>query len=614
MVIDSAGVAPYSYSIDGGAFQTQTAPFTISNIFSGIHTVEILDANGCGNSISIDVSAPLDIVPTLNVLPSCNNDDGEIALTAAGGTGSFTYTIVPNPGSINLSGNLFTGVPSGTYTITITDTITACTENVTIVVPEAIAPTFTLVPTEVITCFGSNTGEFEINITNFTGAYTYEVFDNLNASVTGVVASNTATNPQIVTGLAAGNYTVTITQTENPFCEATSNVIIASPLEVLALTVSETSSVTCTDSEGTIVAIAEGGWGNYEYELTGSATIAYSPNGTFTNLSAGTYIINARDAQNCIVSETITLNIPAPITATFAQSVTELACFGDQNASISITTVSGGQGLNYSYTLNTLSPTVSTSGPQNTPVFNGLAAGSYTVTITDGFDCEFTSLDITISNPTEIQSSLVTTSTQTCLTEATLTLSASGGTGPYDYSTTNTFTTVLGSFVSSITFPVAAGTYSYYVRDANNCSINVSNEITIETIPDLTINLESINPTINCAGDNNGTINASAQGGLGDYVYTLQDGLGNTIPAIQNSPGVFTELIAGDYIVYVESGDCDFTSALITITQPLAPLDAVINVSNITCPGTDNGVIEIIATGGTGVIKYAISPQLNQFF
>ena len=66
--------------------------------------------------------------------------------------------------------------------------------------------------------------------------------------------------------------------------------------------------------------------------------------------------------------------------------------------------------------------------------------------------------------------------------------------------------------------------------------------------------------------------------------------------------------------MFVESGDCDATSAPITITQPLAPIDASIIVNNITCPGTNNGSVEINASGGTGIIKYAISPQLNQFF
>ncbi|WP_339614633.1 T9SS type B sorting domain-containing protein [uncultured Winogradskyella sp.] len=614
VTLDTVGIPPYGYSIDGGAFQTQTAPFTITNLFAGTHTIEIQDANGCGNIISLDISEPIDITPTITVLPSCNNDDGQITVTGSGGTGTYTYSILPNPASITLSGNLFSGVPSGTYVITITDSVTLCTEEASIVVAEAIRPIFTLTAAESVVCFGDNSGEFEIDITNYSGGYTYEVLDNLGTSVTGVVTANTSTNPLNVAEMEAGNYSVIITQTDIPFCSSTSNVIIASPFEALSLTVSETSNVTCNDNAGTIVAIANGGWGDYEYELTGDATLAYSNNGTFANLSAGTYTINARDAEGCITSESITLNVPTAITATFTPSTAILSCFGDQNASITVTTVSGGEGINYSYTLNTISPTVSSSGPQSSNIFDGLGAGTYTVTITDGFDCEFTSLDIVIANSTEVAPSLVLETTQTCLTEAALTLAASGGTAPYQYSNNSTFGTILGTFATSTTFPVTAGTYSYYVRDANNCVTNISNEITIDTLPELTINLESNNPSINCAGDNNGSILATAQGGLGNYVYELQDGLGNEITAIQNTPGIFTELIAGDYIIYLESGDCDFTSSPITITQPLAPLDAVINVSNITCPGTDNGSIEIIATGGTGIIKYAISPQLNQFF
>ncbi|NNE31291.1 MAG: T9SS type B sorting domain-containing protein [Winogradskyella sp.] len=612
--LDSPGIPPYSYSINGGAFQTQTAPFTITNLYSGTHTVEIQDANGCGNLITIDISAPLDLSPSITALPSCNNDDGEITVNGTGGTGSYAYSISPNPATISLSGNVFSGVPSGTYTITITDTVTLCDEDATLVVPEAILPIFTLTPTESVTCFGGNTGEFEINITNYTGAYTYEVFDELGTSVFGVISANTTTNPESVTGMQAGFYTVEITETDIPFCTASSNVIINSPSEALMLSVSETSNVTCNNNEGTIVAIADGGWGDYEYELTGASSEAYSANGTFSDLSAGTYTVNVRDSEGCITSETITLNEPAPITATFSPSTTQLACFGDQNASITVNTVNGGQGSNYVYTLNTVQPTVSSSGPQTSNVFNNLGAGTYNITITDGFDCEMTSLDIVISSPTEVEPNLVLESSQTCLSDATLTLSATGGSGPYEYSDTSSFTTVIGSFATSTTFSVPPGTYAYYVRDTNNCITNLSNEITIDQLPELTLVLDATNPTINCTGDNSGSITATAQGGLGDYVYTLQDGSGNTIPATQNSPGYFTELVAGDYLVYVESGDCDFTSEPISITEPNEPLDATIDVSNITCPGTDNGSVEVTATGGTGQIKYAISPQLNQFF
>lgn len=613
VTLDTAGIAPYSVSINGGAFQTQTFPFILSNLFSGTHTIAIQDVNGCGNTVSLDIVAPIAITPEVTALPSCNNDDGEITITSSGGSGFYAYSILPNPASISLSGNVFSGVPSGNYTITITDTVTSCTEEVSVTLSEAVLPTFTLTP-NTITCFGDNSGSFELNVANYSGAYTYEVFDSSNTSVTGIVNANTSINPEIVTGMLAGTFSVVITETDFPFCSADSNLVIVSPLEALTLNISETSDATCNNNEGTITAIATGGWGNLEYELTGDATVAYSSNGSFTELSAGNYTVCVRDSEGCIISESITLEEPTPINATFTPSTTVLSCFGDQDASITITNVTGGQGSNYSYTLNTVLPTPSASGPQTLNVFENLGPGTYFVRITDGFDCEFTSVDIVITEPTPVEANLVRTTTQTCLTESTLTLSATGGTGTYSYSNNPSFTPIIGTFTASTTFSVSDGIYSYYVRDANSCITNVSNEITVDPLPTLEVTLESTNPTINCAGDNNGSISATAIGGLGNYTYTLQDNSGSSVAATQNTPGYFTELFAGDYTVLVESGDCIATSAQISITEPDAPIDASIVVNNVSCAGNNNGMVEITATGGTGIIKYAISPQLNQFF
>ncbi|WP_179347648.1 T9SS type B sorting domain-containing protein [Winogradskyella pacifica] len=613
VTLDTVGVPPYSISINGGAFQTQTFPFTLSNLYSGTHTIRINDVNGCGNTVSVDVVAPIAIIPEVTALPTCNDDDGEITMTTIGGSGSYTYSILPNPASISFAGDVFSGVPSGMYTITITDTVTSCTEEVSVSVAEAILPIVTLTPTD-ITCFGDNSGSFEINIANYTGTYTYEVFDSLGTSVTGIINANTSTNPVIVTGMSAGTFTVEITETDIPLCSATASVTIASPTNGISLNISETSNVTCNDNEGTITAIATGGWGDLEYELTGAATVAYSSNGSFTGLSAGTYTVNARDASGCIVSETITLETPDPIAATFTPNTTVLSCFGDQDASITITNVTGGQGANYTYTLNTVLPTPSVSGPQTSNIFENLGPGTYFVRITDGFHCEFSSANIVITEPTPVEASLVRTTTQTCLTESTLTLSATGGTGLYSYSENASFAPIIGTFTTSTTFSVPDGTYSYFVRDANGCVTNVSNEITVDPLPDLEVTLEASNLVINCFGDNNGSILASATGGLGNYTYTLQDNLGNTVTAPQTSPGFFTELFAGDYVVLVESGDCDVTSTPISITEPATPIEATLVVNNVSCAGNNNGSVEVTASGGTGVIKYAISPQSNQFF
>lgn len=616
VALTALGIAPYTYSVDGGVFQARTAPFTISNLASGTHTVEVRDSNGCGNLVSVDISAPIDLIPAVSALPTCNDDDGEITITGSGGTGSYTYAISPSSASITLAGNVFSGVPSGTYTVTITDAITACFETVDVFVPVATPVSFTTTSTPV-TCFGDNDGTISINITgSYSGPYNYEIFDSSSTSVFGVVSANTSTNPEIVTGLLGGNYTVVVTETASPFCSTISNTVtVGSPLDPLTLVATETSNVTCDNDSGTITAVANGGWGSYEYELTGAATVAYSPNGTFTNLSAGSYTVNVRDAGGCIVSDTVILVIPPPINATVTASATTLSCFGDTDASITVSAVSGGQGSNFTYTLNMVSPTVSTSGPQTVPVFNNLGAGTYNIVVTDGYSCSFNSPNVVITEPTQIQASLVKQTTQTCLTNSTLTLSANGGTGLYSYSDTASFTTVLGSFSTSVTFPVSPGTYQYYVRDANGCNAFVTNEITIDMLPALTVNLDITNATINCAGDNTGVIIATAQGGLGNYVYTLQDTAGNNItPVTQDSPGVFTNLPAGNYQVRVDSGDCLTTSAQISITEPSAPLMATFVTSDVTCAGTDNGRLEITATGGTGIIKYAISPRLDQFF
>ncbi|GAB5398531.1 MAG: T9SS type B sorting domain-containing protein [Aureisphaera sp.] len=855
-----AGIPPYSVSIDGGGFQAQTFPFTITGLSSGTHTVEVNDANGCGNLVTVDVESPLGLTSAVTALPSCDDDDGEITVTANGGTGNYTYAISPNPPTIVLTGNVFSGVPSGTYTITVTDTVTSCTEDVSVTLDSAIPVTFdttvtdvscqgggdgqiivellpgndnpvytyeiiapivappqtsniftgltagtytvqvtsgrdciatadvplgepllleanatatdfvctadntpststititenggtatytysidgtnyfdtnvfevldtgavqvitvyvkdannciatntvtidplptitatsftivtpidcnqtgsvainvtggsgnfeyqllpdgavqasnvfdipgpgtyyyqvndldtncyfltdafevppfdeidaTLAVTQQNDCFGDSDGELSLTISGYTGAYTYQLLDGTGTPIGAPVAANTSTNPQTITGLPAGNYSVNIVETETPFCTTDTNVVtVGSPPTPLALDATETANVTCNNNEGVITALASGGTGPYEYELTGDATVPYSSNNVFENLSAGNYVVNTRDANGCIESEALELLEPDPIDADFIPSTTTLSCFNDQDASITVLNVTGGQGGNYLYTLNAIDPGPSTSGPQASNVFEGLGAGIYAVTITDGFDCILTSVPIVIGQPDPIVSSLVVDATPTCEVDAALTLSATGGTGPYEYSDSLDFTLVLGTFVTSVTIPVTPGVYTYYVRDDNGCIANVSNEITIDPLPELEIDLLSTNPQINCTGDNNGSIVATAQGGLGNYVYVLQDTNGNTIPADQDSPGVFTGLTAGTYVVYVESGDCEATSEIITITEPDNALDATFEVTDVICQGENNGRLEVLTEGGTGTILYAISPRLDQYF
>ena len=884
--LSTAGIAPYTFSINGGAFQTRTAPFAISNLSSGTYTIAVKDANGCGDSTIVEIIAGLGITPAVTAITTCSNDDGEITVTAVGGTGPFIYSINSNAPSISVSANIISGIPSGIYIISIEDSNSGCLETATVTLEQASPVDFTLTPEDVF-CHGGSDGTITVNLpasndnpiytyeiiagptpkpiqnlnvftgleagiytvkvnsgrgcsntktieikeadlivvsapvvvaeytcttgtntTNFAiisittvtggsgtytkyefikggtilqsgtknvftetdligGLYTINVYDNngcvgttsaiikpfisLDALHVAIDTSITCTNDEIIkasvtstggiptnlqytledyagiipeqinatgiftglpignykitvvnletgcslqtvhyvndpntfdvsvdtvfdvtcfsnsdgsinvtfidrmpmpidnagpfsyiildalgsqiksgsvlnvgplaiSGLASGTYTIKASLTNLPFCTVDKNFTITAPSA--ALIISEThTEITCVsgNNDGSIYATAKGGWpGGYEYELSGTTipTIPYASNSLFINLSAGTYTVSAKDSRGCIVTETVILTNPSPIIFTASADITTLRCFNDKNATITVDLPTGGQNSNYSYTLNVISPVVSSSGPQSSPVFSGLGAGTYSITVTDGYNCTERSLDIVINPVIEVQASLVVKTTPSCDFDATMTLSATGGTGLFSYSATSDFAIILGTFALSVdVFNAIPGTYKYYVRDANGCVAAITNDIKIEAVPTLKLILTGTNLDINCFGDNNGRIVAKAKGGLGNYVYTLQDASGiqmaGTVP---NSSGVFIELLAGTYYVKVDSGDCATTSAKIVIAQPQIPFDVIELVTNVSCYGGNNGSVIITTSGGTGIIKYAISPKLNQFF
>ena len=164
------------------------------------------------------------------------------------------------------------------------------------------------------------------------------------------------------------------------------------------------------------------------------------------------------------------------------------------------------------------------------------------------------------------------------------------------------------------TFDVGPGTYQYYVRDANGCDAMISNQVTVDDVPELMLEIDDSAAIINCMGEASATIIASATGGLGSYSYELYSdaALTNLVDGPQTS-GTFSGLMAGDYYVRVTSVDCVEVSPVITIVDPDPLVVDREEFTNITCSGMEDGTITVEVSGGTGEILYAISPNLDQF-
>lgn len=622
----------YQFMKNGVEVQNSTSnTYTVFDLTGGIYTVNVFDDKGCvGSSTSVIDIKPFisldDVTVTVDKDITCvNNEDITVKAGVTGGTPTPTqivYTIKGIGGSTFTDTNttgVFTALPIGNYLITVENSLTGCKIEKAHYVTNP--NTFEIKATPVVAeiCFGTADGSVNLTFvdnqklpSDDAGIFDYTITGPVNVPLT----RSANAGPVSITGLRAGQYTVNATLVGKPYCSVSTIFSIGQPTAALVVTTTK-SEITCVagNNDGEISATATGGWDtNYQYELVlNGAVIANNTDGNFTGLSAGNYTVNVKDGKGCQASATQSLKIPDPIVVSATATASVLPCFGDRSGIITVNPPTGGQGSNYMYTLNMLSenPVVS-SGPQSNPVFTGLPAGTYSITVTDGFTCSATSANVVITEPTEVVPSLVLATTQTCNTQSTLTLSATGGSGPYTYSTDQTFTTTTGSFATSVTFAVPVGKYQYYVKDAKGCVAKISNEVKIDPLEPLVIELDVTNAVVKCMGEATGVIVANAKGGLGNYIYTLENTAGGVVRPAQPT-GRFEDLPIGTYVVKVASGDCPATSGAIEIKQPATAIQATFTPTNVSCFGESNGQIVVAATGGTGVIKYAISPDLDQF-
>ena len=467
--------------------------------------------------------------------------------------------------------NTTTAPASVTYTVTPkTGSCIGDTFSITVTVNPATTPN--AIKTD-ITCFGINNGSITTNITG--GISPYFI------SWTGP-NSFTSSSPNI-NNLIPGVYNLSITDAGG--CPISNNYTINEPTDIV-ITTDTNNNITCFGSNnGSISISVSGGTGTYTYSWTKNG-LPYATTDDINNLSPATYVVSVSDANNCgpkTVSFTIT---EPPLLVVSLVSQTNVDCYGFATGAIVINTsggtpiqtTSGVFGYSYAWT----STNGFTSSNQN---ISNLLAGTYNLTVTDNLGCS-TNLSVTITQSTEIIINSVTTPI-ICYGDnnATITITLSGGQGPYQVQWSNL---AVGLFQNNL----APGNYTITVKDNLGCQ--KTETINIPSPPIFTVNPVVTN--ISCFGAHDGSIILNFAGGIAPVNLVWSDGSPAGITRNNLAPGTYS-------VIITDSKPCTISRSF-TIIEP-QPIVLSANITNaLDCNTANSGAINLLVSGGTPPFNY----------
>lgn len=534
----SGGITPYNYLWSNGA----NTP-NLQNLPAGSYSLTVTDALGCTKVASTTLIAPpaFSVTATVTNASHCGATNGTATATPIGSAGPFTF-LWSNGGTTQTLSNL----GAGNYTVTVTNA-QGCTATTTATITQPLTLDVNVTGTNLV-CGNDNNGTLTANVTYGTPPYSF-VWSNGGST-------------QVLTGLPAGNYTVTVTSSQG--CVGTaSKTITGSPVINLNLTV---QNVTCNGSStGSITSSVTGGTVPFTYLWSNGASTT-----SISNLVAGNYSLTVTDNLGCTSSQSVTVNQPLPLVLTFINSPGSCGANGTSNAN-----VTGGTAP-YTYLWGNGATTAN---------INNLAPGIYTVTVTDANNCTSSGSTTILAYP--LMNLSVTSTNTTCngMMDGTATANVTNGTQPLSYLWSNGGTT-------AVITNLPPGTYSVTVTDGNGCTKTGSTSLQLGAGLAVSINA----PNYVCTGSTVAAT-ANATGGNGSYTYLWSDG---------QSTQTATGLTAGSYAVTVTDSQGCFGAATVTFQQGgLFIING--NTQNVTCFNGNTGSISLNVTGGSTPYSYTWS-------
>ncbi len=437
-------------------------------------------------------------------LADASATNGTVAWTTSG-NGTFSNPSVINPVYT------FGSSDTGPVTLTLTVTSTECgTSSDNVVITFTSAPVADAGPDAGV-CMTA-TGYQVAGASHAGGTVTWSTGGN------GTFDNATVDNPYYTFGSAdytSGSVTLTMEVAGGGTCGTVTStaVITINPLPVIQIT--DLENISCAGlTDGEVQLASSAGLAPYMYSLDGAP---FQSSGNFTGLPAASYYVETMDANGCVSGIVFEITEPLPFVATL-DSADNVTCNGAADGAV-YTTLTGG----------TMPYSISWTGPSgftaSTPDITGLAAGTYSVTITDLNSCATYSFIEVITQPAAI---VITGSTLSdyggygvqCPESAdgSITVTAGGGTPPLSYGWTGP-----GGFTStqaSISF-LRAGTYTLTITDSGGCILT---EDFVLTAPEAML-LTSVTEDASCPDTPDGSIDLTVTGGAGTLAYLWDDGV-----------------------------------------------------------------------------------------
>ncbi|MEO0899914.1 MAG: gliding motility-associated C-terminal domain-containing protein [Bacteroidota bacterium] len=568
----TGGTGNYLFSINGGTFQADSA---FGSLSAGNYIIRVRDDNDCETNVTYTVAENDPILVSIDASRdnTCFGDlIGTVDASGSGGVGQLSFSLDQTNFQANGS---FTGLAAATYVMTIRDSL-GCEQAQSFQIDEPAELIPVVDRQQNIDCNGNANGQLVLGANGGSPVYQF----NFEGQGFG--------SDSLFENLAAGMYTFEVQ--DDSGCISIDSVEILEPTPLTAA-LNQIVDVACFgDSTGSVSLTGQGGSAPYRY---GFDPAAVSADSILTGLPRGIFVITVVDDSNCVTTISAEVEEP-PLLVAQTVDRQDVECSGG-NTGILEVAGSGGT-LPYTYAI-TNTGNVGT-GFVNSPVFDSLFAGIYTLQVMDEQGC-VAEVDTIIGTPTNLIGGIDSLVDVSCFggTDGGIFMSASGGTAPYEYS----FDGV--NFSPGPVFNnLSIQQDTVILRDNNNCII---------PIPFIINQPDSLVPTIvntrdlACFNGNTGSIEIGLTGGVMPYQYSINGS------SLGNEP-IFDSLFVGAYTFdIVDANGC--TAEIDTfLTQPDSlQLQVVFNLA-VACFGEQNGQLELAGLGGVGNYQLSIDSSAFQ--